>query len=90
MTIVYHLFQTTMCDQNESLCVNCDILEIRKEATQKATDRAIEYNLENPASKEEEKSEEDFFDECLSELYAEYGMCRRCYDEDHADDWDED
>ena len=76
--------------EDKSLCIYCDADEIRQLASELASDRAKEYNMENPAPKEEEKDEEDFYDDCLNELQDEYGMCRGCYDEDHADDWDDD
>jgi hypothetical protein len=75
---------------DKPLCIYCDADEIREEAIQKARDRAKEYNIENPASQEDEKTEDDFLDECLEELNDEYGECKSCYLEDHADDWDDD
>jgi hypothetical protein len=71
---------------NHSLCIYCDAYEVRAEARQLASDRAKEYNMENPVSEEDEKNEDDFYDDCLNELQSSYGMCRGCYDEDHADD----
>lgn len=79
-----------MLENTQSLCVNCDMIQIRKEAIQNASDMAVDYNIDNLCSYENQKTAHDFFDQCLSQLYAEYGMCRTCYDEDHADDWDED
>lgn len=75
---------------DKSLCIHCDAHEIIAEARQLASDRAKEFNIENPAPKEWEKDEDEFYDDCLDELQVEYGICRRCYDEDHADDYDED
>jgi hypothetical protein len=71
---------------NHSLCIYCDADEVRAEARQLASDRAKEYNIENPAAEEDEMIDEDFYDDCLDEVQNKHGMCRYCYDEDHADD----
>ncbi len=75
---------------DKPLCIYCDAEEIIQEARELASDRANEYNMENPASEEDEKIDDDFFDDCLDELQSEYGVCKSCYLEDHADDWDDD
>ena len=76
--------------ENKGLCIHCDADEIRAEARQLASDRAKQFNMENPAPKDEEKDEDDFYDDCMDELHDEYGQCKSCYLEDHADDWDDD
>ena len=73
---------------DKPLCIYCDAEEIIQEARELASDRAKEYNIENPAIQEDEKIEDDFFDDCLDELQSEYGMCRFCYEEDDTDDDD--
>lgn len=72
------------------LCIYCDADEIAELARELASDRAKQYNIENPASEEDEMIDDDFYDDCLDEVQSEHGMCRECYDLDHADDYRDD
>ena len=61
---------------NDDLCRYCDKETIREE-----------FLYENYTK--EQIANDEIDEDAVEDYIGEHGLCRSCYDEDHADDWDD-
>lgn len=77
----YDSFKLSSPEETE-FCPYCQEAEIRSLSIDLAMDMAKDYNMQNPASVEEEKTYDDFFDQIFEEYMNESKLCRNCYMEE--------